>query len=180
MTYAVQENRIGYTAIASFDAGITPPGSGSLTLIPTPPNTLGQIVRAFDPTFGEGEFIYLKGVASTVVGSLVIWDGTTYATTLAPTTANQGRPVAVAMSANILATTFGWYQISGTAVVQKSVGVNFAATVALGVNSTAKVGANAAGVQILGARTANAATVASATATINVVLTRPHLQGRIT
>ena len=30
---------------------------------------LGTIVRAVDPTYGEAEFIYLKGVASTVVGS---------------------------------------------------------------------------------------------------------------
>lgn len=180
MAYAIQENRLGYTAISNVDSGITPPGSGSATLIPTPPNTLGQVVRAFDPTFGEGEFIYLKGVASTVVGSLVTWDGTTYATTLAATTANQGRPVAVSMSANVAATTFGWYQIGGTAVVAKSTGITFAATVALGVNSTGKVGAVASGKQILGARTANAATVASATTTVNVVMDRPHLQGRIT
>lgn len=178
MAYAVQDARLGYVNLANTDAGVTPPGSGSATNIPTPPNTLGQIVRAFDPTFGEGEFIFLKGVASTIVGSLVIWEGTTYQTTLAPTTANQGRPVGVAMAATTAAL-WGWYQIGGTAVVAKSA-VSFAATVALGVNSTGKVGAVASGKQILGARTANAATVASATGTINVVMDRPHLQGRVT
>jgi hypothetical protein len=35
---------------------------------------LGTIVRATDATLGEGEFIYLKGVASTVVGSPVIYN----------------------------------------------------------------------------------------------------------
>ena len=62
----------------------------------------------------------------------------------------------------------------------KSTSSNFAATVALGVKSTGKVGATGSGKEILGARTANAATVASATTTVNVVLNRPHLQGRIT
>lgn len=141
-------------------------------------HALGTVVIAQDPTYGQGEFIYLLGVASTAIADMVIWDGTTYATTRAATTANQGRPVAWAMSACVAAN-YGWYQISGTAVANKSA-VSFAATVALGVNSTAKVGASASGKQILGARTANAATVASATATITVVCERPHLQGRVT
>lgn len=182
MAYTFDEPKAGLLQIANVDAGVTSPSgvsSGSATLSPTPPNVLGMVVRAFDPTFGEGEFILLKGVASTIVGSLVIWDGTTYATTLCATTANQGRPVAVSMAANTASTTFSWYQIGGTAVVAKSA-VSFAATVALGVNSTGKVGAVASGKQILGARTANAATVASATSTIQVVMDRPHLQGRVT
>ena len=178
MAYTFDEPRLGLLQIANTDAGITPPNQA--TAIPTPPNVLGNVVRAFDPTFGEGEFILLKGVASTIVGSLVIWDGTTYATTLCATTANQGRPVAVSMAANTSATVFSWYQIGGTAVVAKSTSNSFAPTVALGVKSTGKVGANASGVQILGARTANAATVASATTTVNVVLNRPHLHGRLT
>src|SRR6185312_15318133 len=37
----------------------------------------GFIVEAQDPTFGGGEFIYLKGVASTVVGSMVTYDRST-------------------------------------------------------------------------------------------------------
>ena len=47
---------------------------------------LGTIVRAKDPTYGEGEFIYLLGVASTVVGSCVTYNATTWQTTLSPTT----------------------------------------------------------------------------------------------
>ena len=35
----------------------------------------GTIVRAFDPSYGEGEFIYLLGVGGTVTGSVVTWGG---------------------------------------------------------------------------------------------------------
>lgn len=74
---------------------------------------LGLIVTADHPTYLAGEFIYLKGVASTAVGSWVTYnmdDGTT--TLLA---ANAIGPVAVAMSANV-ASQYGWYQIQGKAV----------------------------------------------------------------
>ena len=177
MAYTFDDNKAGLLQIAVTDAGVTM--ANGTSAIPTPPAVLGQVERAFDPTYGAGEFILLVGVASTTVGSLVTYDGSTYQTTLAATTANQARPVAVAMSANT-AGSFGWYQIEGTAVCAKSTSSNFAATVAVGVKSTGKVGATGSGKEILGARTANAATVASATTTVNVVMNRPHLQGRIT
>ena len=183
MAYTIVEPDAGFTAIAAVDSGISKPVSvsdGTTTTIPTPPNQLGAIVRAVDPTFGEGEFIFLAGVASTVVGSMVVWDGTTYATTLAAITANQGRPIAFAMSANVAATTFGWYQIGGTAVALKTTTNKFLAKVALGVTSVGKVGSVSSGKQILNARTANAATVASATTTVQVVINRPGLMGRVT
>ena len=176
MAYTFDDNKAGLLQIAVTDAGVTM--ANGTSAIPTPPAVLGQVERAFDPTYGAGEFILLVGVASTTVGSLVTYDGSTYQTTLAATTANQARPVAVAMSANT-AGSFGWYQIEGTAVCAKSTSSNFAATVAVGVKSTGKVGATGSGKEILGARTANAATVASATTTVNVVMNRPHLQGRV-
>lgn len=76
-------------------------------------HALGTIVRANDPTYGAGEFIYLAGVASTAVGSWVTYlqDGNTTALLAA----NAIGPVAVAMSANV-ASQYGWYQISGKAV----------------------------------------------------------------
>jgi hypothetical protein len=178
MAYTFDEPKAGLLQISQIDTGVTM--ANGTSAIPTPPNVLGGIVRAFDPTYGEGEFILLKGVASTTVGSLVTYDGTTYATTLCATTANQARPVAISMAANTAATTFSWYQISGTAVAAKSTSSNFAPTVALGVKSTGKVGATGSGKEILAARTANTATVASATTTVTVVLNRPHLQGRVT
>lgn len=74
---------------------------------------LGTIITAEDPTYGPGEFIYLKGVASTAVGSWVTYSYDDGATALLA--ANAIDPVAVAMSANV-ASQYGWYQISGKAV----------------------------------------------------------------
>ncbi len=74
---------------------------------------LGTIVRAVDPTYGYGEFIYLQGVASTAVGSWVTYNYDDNSTTLLA--ANAIGPVAIAMSANV-ASQYGWYQISGKGV----------------------------------------------------------------
>ena len=74
---------------------------------------LGTIVRATDPTYGAGEFIYLKGVASTAVGSWVIYNADDFSTSLLA--ANDIGPVAVAMSACV-ASNYGWFQIGGKAV----------------------------------------------------------------
>lgn len=76
-------------------------------------NPLGLIIRAKDSTYGVGEFIYLKGVASTAVGSWVTYNADDYSTDLLA--ANAIGPVAVAMSANV-ASQYGWYQIQGKAV----------------------------------------------------------------
>lgn len=81
----------------------------------TQKHPLGTIVRAKDPTYGSGEFIYLKGIGSTVVGSWVTYNVTPGTTALlAP---NAIGPVAVAMSANV-ASQYGWYQISGDALAK--------------------------------------------------------------
>lgn len=77
---------------------------------------LGTIVQATDTAstaYGAGEFIYLKGVASTVVGSWVTYNADDNSTALLA--ANAIGPVAVAMSINV-ASSYGWYQISGKAV----------------------------------------------------------------
>jgi hypothetical protein len=72
----------------------------------------GTVVRAADPTFGEGEFIYLPGVASCAVGSVVVFDTIANTTTLAVHTTAARGILAVAMAA-IVAGSFGWFQISG-------------------------------------------------------------------
>lgn len=82
---------------------------------------LGTIIRARDPIYGEGEFIYLLGVVGTVIGSVVIWQGQssgmpTYQTALAPATTYLDQPLAVAMSGNV-AGQYGWYQIGGQSVM---------------------------------------------------------------
>ena len=61
------------------------------------------------------EYIYLTGVASTAIGSWVVFDEA-HLTTL--TVANVKGRVAVAMAATI-ASTYGWYQIYGKNIVAK-------------------------------------------------------------
>ena len=74
---------------------------------------LGTRLHAYDPTYGDGEFIYLKGVASTVAGSWVTFLQDDNSTVLLA--ANAIGPVAIAMSANVT-NQYGWYQIYGKAV----------------------------------------------------------------
>lgn len=75
---------------------------------------IGLIVKGVDPVYGGGEFVYLNGVASTAIGNLVIYDQN--AGTTVRTVAGSRGPCAVAMSANV-ASSFGWYQIDGAAIV---------------------------------------------------------------
>lgn len=74
---------------------------------------LGLIVEAIDPVYGAGEFIYLKGIGSTAVGSWVTYNSDDFSSTLLA--ANAIGPVAIAMSANVL-NQYGWYQIQGKAL----------------------------------------------------------------
>lgn len=148
----------------------------------TAKHALGTIVRAKDSTYGQGEFIYLLGVASTVVGSVVKWNATTYQTALLTVAngKNKGVPVGVAMSANV-ASQYGWYQISGNAVVKKT-SVAVTPQVPIFISATdgrIKVLASA-GQQILGAQTANLATIVTTTSTVVVTINRPFSQGQVT
>jgi hypothetical protein len=178
MSYTIIDPRIGAMPIANTDSGFTPPGSS--TAIPSPPLTLGMIVKAFDPTYGEGEFILLTGVASLAVGTVVQYDASTFAPTIptAATVNKSGMPMAVSMAANTSTTKWSWFQIGGTAVCLKTT-VKFTNKQAIGFITTGVIGKNASGVQIIGARTANASSVASATTTIAVTINRPHMMGRI-
>jgi hypothetical protein len=178
MAYSFVENRVGLPAVTDIDSGVTMPNGTSA--IPTPPATLGMVARAFDPVYGEGEFILLVGVASTEVGSLVSYNASTYQTALAANTANLAGPVAVAMSANG-AGSFGWYQIGGLAVMKKTA---VAVSPQVAIYQSATVGrvmpTAANGKQILGARSANLASVAAGVSTVVVSINRPHKQGQIT
>lgn len=145
---------------------------------------LGTEVRAKDTTYGEGVFIYLLGVASTVIGSLVKYNATTWQTALTTVTnaKNKGAPLAVAMSANV-ASSYGWYQVAGNAVIKKTtVAVTPQVPIFLAADATPgrfKVLASA-GQQILGAQTANLTTVVTTTSTVVVTINRPFSQGQIT
>lgn len=108
---------------------------------------LGTIIRGVDGLLGEGEFIYLQGVASCLAADLVSYDPFTGLTTRAAATANSGLPLAVA-TAPLALGEYGWFQISGTMTVANN------ATAAAGPafqKATAQIGSAAvAGTQILG------------------------------
>lgn len=179
MAYTIINPVAGILPIANTDAGVTFPNASSAA--PSPPMYAGMVVTAQDPTNGMGEFILLLGVASTIVGAVVRYNATTYQTTLVAATAaqRQGTPLAVAMSAN-LAATWGWYQISGNAVIKKTA-VTFPPNAPIFMSATAgriKV-LQSGGLQVLGATTANLATVTTTTSTVIVAIDRPHLQGQI-
>ncbi len=101
MAYVIENTRIGVQPI-----GVT-------STVKNHP--LGDIVTAYDPIYGAGEFIYLPGVTGTVVGSVVLYSPDDFATTLLA--ANDIGSVAVAMSINV-GSQWGWYQIQGKAVVK--------------------------------------------------------------
>jgi hypothetical protein len=139
----------------------------------TQTHDLGTIVRAYDSTYGQGEFIYLKGVASTVVGSIVEYN-TSWQTGLSTTATSLAtpHPLAVAMSACV-ASEFGWYQISGESVMVKDSGQSFA--VDIGVEASAgKAVLLASGAIINGAIVAVVASAKSDVLSVRVMINRPH------
>jgi hypothetical protein len=104
-TWAIVDPRVGSQPIATADTVQNHP--------------FGTIVKARDTgstAYGEGEFIYVKGVSS---GALRAWAGynsKTGATTLAVADGNY--PIGVMMSALDATTKFGWLQIRGRAVAK--------------------------------------------------------------
>lgn len=99
MAYSILTARIGLPAITDHDT-VQKVG-------------LGTIVTAHDPTtYRGGEFIYLKGLDATAVGTWVTYNLDDGSTTLLA--ANAIGPVAVAMAATVTGE-YGWYQISGKA-----------------------------------------------------------------
>lgn len=140
---------------------------------------LGEITAGIDPVYGAGEFIYLKGVASTQVGTLVQYDPYLATTTIAPATGGHSGPLAVAMSANV-ANQYGWYQISGTAAVRAPNAMTPGANVfmlAATPGSVDDAGVN--GEQVLNA-VATTTTGTPSTGLALVTINRPFLQGQIT
>ena len=159
-----QEVGVGYQPIASTETVQKHP--------------LGTIVSATDETYGGGEFIYLKGVGSTVVGSLVTYDLNAATTTLAPATGGTGQ-VAVAMSANV-ANQFGWYQIAGIAAVKAPNAMAVGAEIFMLAATPGSVDdALVAGEQVLNAK-ALSTTGTPSTGLALIQINRPFLQGNIT
>lgn len=133
---------------------------------------LGTIITATDPTLGGGEFIYLKGVASTVVGSIVNYDDDFQTALDTSAVAGPSRPLAISMSANV-ASQYGWYQISGLAVATKANTVSFADGAGLGAASGLAV-AVATGTVIQSAVVRAVASAKSDVTTVKIAINRPH------
>lgn len=156
MAYIIQTGLLGSQPIADTST--------------TQNHPLGHIVTAVDATLGSGEFIYLKGATSTVVGSWVTYNSDDWTTTLLA--ANAIGPVAVAMSANAAATSYGWYQIHGKAAGKVNAAVDdndnvYCSTLAGSVNDVAVTGD-----RVWGAKAASATTGAG---TIDVEIARPFV-----
>lgn len=165
MAYVITDQVVGTQAIADTST--------------TQKHPLGTVVRANDPTYGAAEFIYLAGVASTAVGSVVTYSTSSFTTALAAVGTNLPRPIAIAMSANV-ASQYGWYQISGIAVAKKAAGTSLAANAAVGVKTIGLVAASGSGKEVAGALVAAVASAKSDVTTVQLVVNRPHMQGRVT
>jgi hypothetical protein len=82
-------------------------------------HVLGKIIRAKDvgsTAYGEGEFIYVKGVTSGLAKCWAIYNADDFSTTLA--VADGIGPMGVMMSDLSATTVFGWLQISGKAIAK--------------------------------------------------------------
>lgn len=134
---------------------------------------LGTIVTAEDSTLGVGEFIYLKGVTSTVVGSIVNYDDAFQTALDTSAVTGPSRPLAVAMSANV-GSQYGWYQIAGLAVAKKASATTFADGAGLGSTSGLAVAADT-GTVIQGAVVRTVTTSSGAAANyVAIAINRPH------
>lgn len=158
--------------------GVSPPNG---IADPNIVNQVGTIAKFTDEILGEAEFIYLPGVASCLAGDLVLYDlnpaGPSVTRHSNATGSNSGRPVAVALGPTV-AGQFGWFQISGVAIVNAVAG-----TVAGVCMATATAGAvgNTAdpGDQILNARISTPVGTPAA-GKCYVTMNRPFVQGQIT
>jgi hypothetical protein len=131
---------------------------------------LGLRVKARHATYGVCEFIYLKGVASTVAGDPVIWDSAFQTTRAA--TSSRG-PIGFSMTANV-ANQYGWYCIAGLAL--GSSGANsVAANAALQIQATATLDDTTTAGQYIDGCTSKAASSGGFTL---CALSYPHMNGR--
>lgn len=115
MVWTITDHRMGLQDILATESA----NASGVLAGQQPPQ--GTIVRAVDDVYGPGEFIFLRGVASTVPGDVVTYTpfyNTGAGSTTRAVAASRG-PLAVAVSSNV-ANQNGWYQISGYAVVNGS------------------------------------------------------------
>ncbi len=155
---------------------------------------LGQIIRAWEPTLGYGEFIYLAVPTSTAVplGTLVTWFTgalANYTVAVCPTTAKSAAPVAVCVSntsgstggitSNAISIQYAWFQIVGIAQTLKTAVIHTLNSKVFVSGTAGRVMVtSASGTNIIGARFAssNSATISCAL----VWFDRASVMGNIT
>jgi hypothetical protein len=142
---------------------------------------VGTVAKFVHPSYGPADFIYLLGVASTVAGDPVTFNGTTYATTRGITAAGIPDVVVFASGATV-ASTYGWYQMTGQIETNKTKTVTMAAGIAVGISTAGLIAVSSSLKELLGAKVAINAS--ATTTTLNggkVVLNAPRgviMQGR--
>lgn len=179
MSFKFADNRLGSTDLT--DVTSIAPGTGNLPGVVLNPQ-LCSIRKGVDLGLGEGEFIYLKGVASLAVGDWVTYNGLTGVTTRWDGTAGTALPLAVAVSAPS-ASQYGWFQISGNAIASSN------GTVAAGDKVFWQATATVSTTQVNGKQVLNAVAASANNATVNgaaigtgksvYTINRPHVQGQI-
>ena len=160
----------------------------------TPSVPIGTIAMFRDigtSQLGTGAFMYLPGVTSTVAGDvvevrtpngsgLVQGDPNNGAATIRWTgTANTGAVLAVATAASNIQTTWGWYQVQGSAIVNVSGTVTAGQAPYFGQVATWETNAAVGGKQVLGARSVSASGVPD-TGKAVFTLNNPVVQSQIT
>lgn len=177
MAYRSNANSpLGYPTPGQLIAAASVPAGSVLPSVP-----IGTIAKFYEDTLLEGEYIFLPGVASTVAGDVVVYDltpGAQSTTRLVHNAENNtGQPVAIATAATV-ASTWGWYQISGIAIVNVVAGT--AAGVAMSTATAGQLGNTPdAGDQILNARVSTGVGTPAAGQSY-VTIDRPSLQSQIT
>ncbi len=174
-------------AYAFTDSRIMPKQSIASIVSTTAAVPLGTIVKAKDPTLGEGEFIYLPTTASVTVGNIVSYRAVspsssgTYAAVRTPSGASSGSQIAVAMVTGA-ASCFAWFQIAGTAPVLKTavvVSANkpaYVSTTAGRVRQIASAGRGIVGMVLLGKGNTAGSAVSGGVSTVYATFNRPAQQ----
>lgn len=182
--YAFADNVLGDPGIGA-NAQIAP-GNGNLPSVVLEAQ-LGEIRKAWSPTLGYGEFIYLQIPTVTAIAQNAIVQWTAgYIVAALPvlaTSKNTGNSLAVCPVAvsSLTPVQYAWFQIQGQQNVLKTA-VQVLPNVVVYASATAgrlKVLTSAGG-QIWGMKTFNAATVTSTTSVVLCYLDRPKMEGQIT
>lgn len=97
MAWVIQSTQIGMQQITEVST--------------TQRHPFGSVVEAADSTYGQAEFIYLKGVSGNAAGYWSTYNSDDWTTTLL--VPNAIGPVCIAMSATDASTDYGWYMIRG-------------------------------------------------------------------